>query len=175
MSVVDRLVSMLMAGPLGARIKEAVAAEVAKEREASDQREALYRYLVHGDPSRLHIHPTAVVNNALFNLSSGHVTVERNAFFGHNVHVLTGTHDFTKLGRERQVAIPREGRDVVVEEGAWVASDALILGPCVIGAHAVVGAGSLVLKDVEPYTIVAGRPARLLRKIEPADADDGSG
>src|SRR5919205_1101220 len=74
---------------------------------------ALFRPLVYGDPARLHIHPTAVVNNALFNLSSGEVTVGEYAFFGHNVSILTGTHDWRKFGAERQVAVPHSGRDIV--------------------------------------------------------------
>jgi acetyltransferase-like isoleucine patch superfamily enzyme len=87
------------------------------------------------------------------------------AFFGHNVSVLTGTHDFTKFGAERQVAVPKSGRDVFIEEGAWISSNAIVVAPCRIGAHAVVGVGSLVLGDVEPYTVVAGSPARVLRTI----------
>ncbi|HZA31559.1 MAG TPA: acyltransferase, partial [Propionibacteriaceae bacterium] len=126
------------------------------------------------DPTRLHIAPTAIVNNALFNLSSGDITVGDYAFFGHSVSVLTGTHDWTKFGAERQVAVPQSGRDVVIEEGAWVSSNAIIVAPCRIGAHSVVGVGSLVLKDVEPYTIVAGSPAKVLRTIprpeEPGEA-----
>ena len=137
---------------------------------------ALFRPLVYGDPARLHIAPTAVVNNALFNLSSGEVTVGEYAFFGHNVSVLTGTHDWTKFGAERQVAVPKSGRDVVIEEGVWVSSNATVVAPCRIGAHAVVGVGSLVLRDVEPYTVVAGNPARVLRTIprpgEAAEAVD---
>ena len=132
---------------------------------------ALFKPLIYGDPARLHIAPTAVVNNALFNLSSGEITVGEYAFFGHNVSVLTGTHDWTKFGAERQVAVPTSGRDVAIEEGAWVSSHAIIVAPCRIGAHAVVGVGSLVLKDVAPYTIVAGNPARVLRTIpRPGDA-----
>lgn len=126
---------------------------------------ALFRPLVYGDPERLHIHPTAVVNNALFNLSSGEVTIGKYAFFGHNVSVLTGTHDWTKLGAERQLAVPKSGRDVVIEEGAWVSSNATVVGPCRIGAHSVVGVGSLVLRDVEPYAVVAGSPAKVLRQV----------
>jgi acetyltransferase-like isoleucine patch superfamily enzyme len=129
----------------------------------------MYRYLVHGDRARLHLHPTAVVNNALFNVGSGHITVGEYAFFGHNVSVLAGTHDITKFGRERQLAIPRSGHDIVIGEGAWLASNVTVLGPSVIGAHAVVGGGSLVLGDVEPYTIVAGSPARVLRTIPHGD------
>jgi acetyltransferase-like isoleucine patch superfamily enzyme len=125
----------------------------------------LFRPLVYGDPARLHISPTAKVNNALFNLSSGEITVGDYAFFGHNVSVLTGTHDWTTFGAERQSAVPDSGRDVVIEEGVWVSSNAVIVAPCRIGANAVVGVSALVLGDVEPYTIVAGNPARVLRTI----------
>ena len=157
MSMLDRAVERL----LGRRVELLV--RQALERQARDD---LYRYRVNGDRARLHIDPTAVVNNALFNLSSGEVTVGPYAFFGHNVAVLTGTHDIEAFDRERQLAIPRTGRDVVVHRGAWLASEVLVLGPCEIGEHAVVGAGSLVLGDVPPYAIVVGRPAKLVRTIE---------
>ena len=90
---------------------------------------------MYGDPTRLHIAPTAVINNALFNLSSGQITVGEYAFFGHNVSVLTGTHDWTRFGAQRQVAVPTSGRDVVIEEGVWVSSHAIVVGPCRIGAR----------------------------------------
>ena len=85
--------------------------------------------------------------------------------------VLTGTHDITRRGLERQAAVPREGRDIVVEEGAWVGSGAILLGPCRIGAHAVVAAGAVVTGDVAPATLVAGVPARLVRDL----GSDGAG
>jgi acetyltransferase-like isoleucine patch superfamily enzyme len=131
---------------------------------------ALFRPLIYGDPDRLNIHPTAILNNALINLSSGNVTIGEYAFFGHNVSVLTGTHDWMKFGAERQVAVPESGRDVVIEEGAWLASNVIVVAPCRIGAHSVVGVASLVMGDVEPYTVVAGSPARVLRRIPPPDA-----
>lgn len=158
MSIVDRLLKRLLTPAVDSLVRKAL------DEDGVDQ---LYRYRVHGDTSRLHIHSTAVVNNALFNLSSGDISIGRYAFFGHNVAVLTGTHDINLFGRERQTTIPSTGRDVVVEEGAWIASDALVLGPCTIGAHAVVGAGSLVMADVDPYAVVAGRPAKKLRSVEP--------
>jgi acetyltransferase-like isoleucine patch superfamily enzyme len=133
---------------------------------------ALFRPQVYGDPARLHVADTAIINNALFNLSSGEITVGEHAFFGHNVSVLTGTHDWTKFGAERQTAVPSSGRDVVIEEGVWVSSNAIVVAPCRVGAHSVVGVGALVLTDVEPYTIVAGNPARVLRTIpRPGDPD----
>jgi acetyltransferase-like isoleucine patch superfamily enzyme len=131
---------------------------------------ALFRPLIYGDPERLHVHQTAILNNALINLSSGDVTIGEYAFFGHNVSILTGTHDWTKFGAERQVAVPSSGRDVVIEEGAWLSSHVVVVAPCRIGAHSVVGVGSLVLGDVEPYTVVAGSPAKVLKQIPRPDA-----
>lgn len=158
--MLDRLLSRLLRAPVEQAVQRILA-----EREV-DGVPPPYRYRVHGDPNRLRIHGTAIINDALFNVSGGCIRVGEHAFFGHHVALLTGTHDIEKFGLERQQAIVRSGRDIVVEEGAWVASHSVVLGPCVIGAHSVVGAGSLVLKDVEPFTIVAGRPARVVRRIE---------
>lgn len=158
------------AGSAGGSGRGRAAAGPPGARETEDP--ALFRPRVYGDPARLHVAPTAVVNDALFNLSSGEITVGDYAFFGHNVSVLTGTHDWTTFGAKRQVAVPTSGRDVVIEEGVWVSSNATVVAPCRIGAHSVVGVGSLVLRDVPPYTVVAGNPARVLRSVpRPGEAE----
>jgi len=54
-----------------------------------------------------------------------------------------------------------------VKTGAAVGSAATLLGGITVGENAIIGAGSVVTKDVPANTIVAGNPARLLRKIEP--------
>jgi acetyltransferase-like isoleucine patch superfamily enzyme len=179
MSRVDRAVRAVRARGLALLSRDRPDGKPPGARPTEDP--ALFRPLVYGDPDRLHVHPTAILNNALINLSSGDVTIEEYAFFGHNVSVLTGTHDWTKFGAERQVAVPSSGRDVVIEEGVWLSSHVIVVAPCRIGAHSVVGVGSLVLGDVEPYTVVAGSPARVLREIPrpgaqgtaPADPDVG--
>lgn len=122
--------------------------------------------LFFGPRDRVVIHPTAVVQNALFNTVSGSILIEEHVSFGHNVSLLTGTHDSDRADAERQGAIPREGRDIVVRRGAWIASNATIIGPCEIGAQAVVGAGSVVTRDVAAGRVVAGNPARDIRGIE---------
>jgi len=150
-------------------VEERVTAEVA--RLVEDRKlDGLYTYRWHGDRSRLHVPDTAIVNNALFNMSGGHITLGEYVFFGHDVAVLTGTHDIEQFGRARQLAFPRSGRDVLIGEGAWLASHVLVLGPVKIGEHAVVAAGSLVRDDVEPYAVVAGRPAKVVKKIVPSVA-----
>lgn len=134
---------------------------------------SLFTPRVYGDPAKLHVASTAVVNDALFNLSSGEITVGEWAFFGHGVSVLTGTHDWRTFGAVRQTAVPKSGRDVVVEEGVWVSSGATVVGPCRIGANAVVAVGAVVLGDVAPYTIVGGVPARVIRTIPHEGGDEG--
>jgi acetyltransferase-like isoleucine patch superfamily enzyme len=161
---VDDLLIRVLRGPV-----QRLLAEERNRFTYGDSENPLYRYRVHGNLDRLHIDPTAIVNNALFNVSGGEITIGKYAFFGHEVALLTGTHDITKFGRERQTTFPRSGRDVVIEEGVWVASHAMVLGPVRIGAHAVVAAGSLVRSDVPPYTVVAGRPAKVIKKIDVAD------
>jgi acetyltransferase-like isoleucine patch superfamily enzyme len=172
MRLLDRLITRLLDGPLSALLDGPLAAAVATRVDAAvDERvealklDALYRHRWHGDASRLRIHETAIVNNALFNVSGGTITVGKDAFFGHDVAILTGTHDIEKFGRERQLAFPRSGRDVVIGEGVWLASHVLVLGPLTIGEHAVVAGGSLVREDVAPYTVVAGRPAKVVKTI----------
>jgi acetyltransferase-like isoleucine patch superfamily enzyme len=160
MSILEDLLTRVLRGPV-----QRLMAEERDRFTHGESEDPLYRYRVHGILERLHIHPTAIVNNALFNVSGGEITIGEYAFFGHEVAVLTGTHDVTKFGRERQTTFPRAGRDVVIEEGAWVASHAMVLGPVRIGKHAVVAAGSLVLDDIPPYTVVAGRPAKVIKKI----------
>jgi acetyltransferase-like isoleucine patch superfamily enzyme len=169
MRLLDAVISRALRGSMDALVEERVTAEIA--RLVQDRKlDALYSYRWHGDRSRLHLPDTAIVNNALFNMSGGEITLGEYAFFGHDVAVLTGTHDIEQFGRARQLAFPRSGRDVVIGEGAWLASHVLVLGPVTIGEHAVVAAGSLVRDDVEPYAVVAGRPAKVVKKIVPSVA-----
>jgi acetyltransferase-like isoleucine patch superfamily enzyme len=165
MRLLDRLITRVLRGPLDALVADQVAKQVQELK-----LDALYSYRWHGDRSRLHIPDTAIVNNALFNMSGGTISLGEHAFFGHDVAVLTGTHDINQFGRSRQLAFPRSGRDVVIGQGVWLASHVLVLGPVTIGEHAVVAAGSLVREDVEPYTVVAGRPAKVIKKITPPTA-----
>jgi acetyltransferase-like isoleucine patch superfamily enzyme len=66
----------------------------------------LFKYLLYGNEERLQIAKTAVVNNATFNTISGNIQIGEYVFFGLHVAVLTGTHDYNKFGRERQITVP---------------------------------------------------------------------
>lgn len=127
----------------------------------------LHRHLVFGDRERLSADPSAILNDALINTMSGRVDIGEHAFLGHRVMLLTGTHDTTAFDEERKLSIPASGRDISIGRGAWVASGAIILGPCKIGPHAVIGAGSLVNHDIPPFAIAVGSPARVIAYVKP--------
>lgn len=159
---------------LGREIDRRVEALFNREIDERVRRQRLHGALVFGDRERLSLAPSAIVNNALFNTASGSIMVGEHAFFGHNVCLLTGTHDVATFGPERQRAIPEGGRDIVIEAGAWIASNATILGPCVVGEHAVVAAGAVVISDVPSFTIVGGVPAHKIGEV-PRPAGAGAG
>ena len=52
----------------------------------------------------------------------------------------------------------------IIEDNVIIGPNSVILGPITIGKNAIIGAGSVVVKDVEPYSIVAGNPAKLIKK-----------
>jgi len=55
-------------------------------------------------------------------------------------------------------------KEIIVEDDVWIGANAVIIGGVRIGAHSIVGAGAVVTHDVEPYSVVGGTPARLIRK-----------
>jgi acetyltransferase-like isoleucine patch superfamily enzyme len=149
---------------LQARV-EAIAGEHVRRELVAARETELTTPRVWGPGERLHVASTAVLNDALLNTISGSITVEDHAFFGHGVALLTGTHDVSRTGLERQLAVPSEGRDIVIGAGAWIASRAIVIGPCRIGANAVVAAGAVVSIDVPAGAIAAGVPARLAGQL----------
>jgi len=125
--------------------------------------------LVVGPRSRLHVSHLAEKNNFLANTTSGHIHIGAYTFFGKHVALIAGTHDVNRLGRERIATVPTEGYDIVIGRGVWIATNATILGPCRIGDHAVVAAGSVVTRDVPAGAVVGGVPARTIRRVQLPD------
>lgn len=125
----------------------------------------LSTFQVYGSKERLHISSSAKVTNSLFNTFSGSIYIEDNAFTGHNVSFLTGSHDYHLVGQKRMEDIQISGRDIIVRKGVWIGSNATILGPCEIGENSVIAAGSIVTRDVPARVLSAGAPAKLIREI----------
>ncbi len=95
------------------------------------------------------------------------VHIEDNCFIGHNVTFINDKYpratnpDGTMQTDADWVCVP-----TFVKKGASIGSSSTILCGVTIGENAIVGCGAVVTKDVPPNTIVAGVPARVLRKID---------
>jgi UDP-2-acetamido-3-amino-2,3-dideoxy-glucuronate N-acetyltransferase len=93
------------------------------------------------------------------------VTIEDNVFIGHGVMFINDKYPrATSEDGEAQTEADWVCIPTIVKKGASIGSNATILCGVTIGEGAIVGAGSVVTKDVPDWTIVAGVPARVLRK-----------
>jgi maltose O-acetyltransferase len=96
------------------------------------------------------------------------ITIGRWVTFGPDVMLLTTTHEIGGPGHRcaEHVRAP-----IVIGDGVWIGARATVLPGVHVGDGAVVGASALVMADVEPNTVVAGVPARLVRRLDtPAPA-----
>ncbi len=94
------------------------------------------------------------------------VTIEDRVFIGHGVMFINDSFPrATTPGGELQSAQDWTVEPTVVRTGASIGSGATILSNVVIGEQAIVGAGSVVTRDVPAHAIVAGNPARVLRMM----------
>jgi acetyltransferase-like isoleucine patch superfamily enzyme len=96
------------------------------------------------------------------------VTIEDNVFIGHGVIFVNDSYPrATTADGSPQTEADWRVQPTVIRRGASIGSGATILCNLSVGESAIVGAGSVVTKDVPPNAIVAGNPARVLRFFEP--------
>lgn len=100
------------------------------------------------------------------NVIIGPVTIGNNVIFAQHV-VLSGlNHEY------RDIHVPIVGQKVtvkpiVIEDDCWIAANSVITSGVTIGKHSVVAGGSVVTKDVPPYSVAAGNPAKIIRQYDP--------
>lgn len=108
--------------------------------------------------NKVKIGKNVVIQSGCLMMSAGGITIEDEALIAANVQLISNNHDL----EDRMVITCKPVR---ICRRAWIGAGATILPGVTVGENAVVGAGSVVTKDVEPDTIVAGNPARVIRKI----------
>jgi acetyltransferase-like isoleucine patch superfamily enzyme len=130
--------------------------------------------IIFGDPRRIKIGKDVHLYNAILNTNSGMIVIEDYVTLKPNSMLITGTHDFSTRDLKRRDTYPRNGRDIMIRKGAWIGPGAIVLGKVTIGESSVIGAGSVVTKDVEAYCVAVGNPARVIRKLAPDESGDAS-
>ena len=109
-------------------------------------------------PQLLSIGEYSHVNRGCVIDARGSITIGNNVSISHNVSIMSGGHDYnspTFRGRFLPIHI---------EDNVWIGNNAVILQNIRIGTGAVICAGAVVTKDVEPYSVVAGVPARKIKE-----------
>ena len=111
-------------------------------------------------PHCVSIGKNVVVMPGCLMMSAGGITIDDGAMIAANVQLISNNHDLY----ERQVITCKP---VHIGKNAWIGAGATILPGVTIGDNAVVGAASVVTRDVEADTIVVGNPAKFIRRIPP--------
>ena len=94
------------------------------------------------------------------------VTIEDDVFIGHNVSFINDKYPRATVNGRPQTEGDWECIPTLVKQGASIGTSATILCGVTIGEHAIVGAGSVVTKDVPAHAVVAGVPAQVIRRLE---------
>jgi putative colanic acid biosynthesis acetyltransferase WcaF len=97
-------------------------------------------------------------NTELYNKSK--IIIKANSVVSQGSFLCTASHDITKE------LLPLVAKPIIIEEQVWVAADVFIGMGVTIGEGAVVGARAAIFKDVEPWTVVGGNPAKIIKKRE---------
>jgi acetyltransferase-like isoleucine patch superfamily enzyme len=116
----------------------------------------------------MHYPMNVEIGNNIFINRGTHITAPEKIIFGDDV--LIGPYVVFNSGnhiyRNRDQLIREQGHDtkpITVEDDVWIGAHAVILAGVTIGKGAVVAAGAVVSRSVEPYTVVAGVPARVIK------------
>lgn len=111
---------------------------------------------------------TAVIGSESFigvnsRLAVDCLTVGNFVMLAANVAAIGGDHDYSVVGTPMIRATRPTSKSIVIEDDVWVGHGAIILHGVTIGEGAIIGANTIVTKDVPPYSIFVGNPGRLIR------------
>ncbi len=90
--------------------------------------------------------------------NQGQISIGTRVVISQKSYLCASTHDYTQLG------FPLLCKPIMIEDNAWIAAGAFVGPGVTIGEGAVVAARSVVVKDVEPWTVVGGNPTKFIKK-----------
>ena len=108
----------------------------------------------------IHIEKNVFINSGCHFQDQGGVYIGEGSLIGHNVVIATLNHDMDPYHRADLHPKP-----VHIGKRVWIGSGSILLPGVTIGDNSIVGAGSIVTKDVAPDTIVAGNPAKFIKNL----------
>lgn len=116
--------------------------------------------------SNITIGDNVFINFGCIIFDMGEVTIGNNAMFGPRVGIYTTNHAFDAEERIANVVV---SKPIHIGNRVWLSADVKIVQGVTIGDNSIIGAGSVVTKDIPPNVIAAGNPCRVIRKITEKD------
>lgn len=118
----------------------------------------ILRHAYFGDGSRLIMRDHANLGRGANISGEGLVTIGRHVMMGYDCYIITSNHNYLKEGYIGNIS-----ENVIIDDFVWIGHRVTILPGVRIGKHAIVGAASVVTKDVPDYAVVGGNPARVIK------------
>ncbi len=94
---------------------------------------------------------------------TGDITIGNNVMMGPDVIIYTANHKYDRIDIPMMDQGSTEEKPVIIEDDVWIGRRAIILGGVTVGKGSIVGAGAVVTKDVPPYAVVGGVPAKVIK------------
>jgi galactoside O-acetyltransferase len=115
----------------------------------------------------LHLGDYVYANFNLTLVDDGHIYVGNHVMFGPNVMITTANHPVDPKLRLRGL---QYNKDVRIDDNAWIGAGVMILPGVHIGKNSVIGAGSVVTRDIPENVVAVGNPCRVMREISERDS-----
>lgn len=128
------------------------------------------------DPDGFYSFSTIEIGSDVFiglraHFSGQRIIIGNKVMLGPNVYILGGDHQYSAPGEYMfDLKDPGEFAPIIIDDDVWIGANVTILKGVRIGTGSIIGAGSVVTRNVDPFSIVVGNPARFLRKRFTADA-----
>ncbi len=116
----------------------------------------------------LHLGSNVYINSNLTIVDDGHIYLADKVMLGPNVTIATANHPIDPELRARGL---QYNKDVHIGENAWIGANVVIVPGVRIGKNTVIGAGSVVTKDIPDNTLAVGNPCRVLREVSQRDRE----
>ena len=107
-------------------------------------------------------------NNSLIGMGNtiiGPITIGNDVIFAQNIVASALNHEYRDVTKPIH-AQPILTAPIVIEDECWIAANAVITAGVTIGKHSVIAAGAVVTKDIPPYSVAVGNPARVIKRFD---------
>ena len=111
-----------------------------------------------GNGSFLILRDHANIGRGSYLSGEGTITIGRHVMMGHQCMIITQNHKYLEEGYAG-----KEVKDVLIDDYAWLGHRVIVLPGVIIGKHAIIRAGAVVIKDIPAYAIAVGVPAKVIK------------